>query len=357
MNRKPGLLVSNQLGLAALAALGILCPTAAVAQGADRLPSQPALAAPAFDEVRALAMAWLDESKADPAVRERALELWTSSQVGGIAALDALAGTFALADPRAARLLEICRKPRPRGPLAEQDWLAAEDTPPLVRNNLRLVYGRWLAQQGLYDELLAQLSDIKPADVVDPASLLFYQGVAHHRLLNKQEGLAAIGTLLNQVAASPRRFAAVAALMQHDLEALEDESLDHIARRMDDIRRRLELGRAGSKVRKIEDDVIASLDKLIEEMEQQQQQQQSAASSGGSSRPSAPMPDSRLARAAGAGDVNRRDLGDSSGWGDLPARQREEALQQIGKDFPAHYRDAIEQYFRKLASETETPRN
>jgi hypothetical protein len=26
-------------------------------------------------------------------------------------------------------------------------------------------------------------------------------------------------------------------------------------------------------------------------------------------------------------------------------------LQQIGRQFPSHYRDVIEQYFRKLASE------
>ena len=30
---------------------------------------------------------------------------------------------------------------------------------------------------------------------------------------------------------------------------------------------------------------------------------------------------------------------------------REEALQQIGKDFPSQYRDVVEQYFRKLAAE------
>ena len=67
------------------------------------------------------------------------------------------------------------------------------------------------------------------------------------------------------------------------------------------------------------------------------------------------MPDSRLARARGAGDVDRRNVGKASGWGDLPARKREEALQQIGKEFPAHYRDAIEQYFRKLANEGSEP--
>ena len=44
-------------------------------------------------------------------------------------------------------------------------------------------------------------------------------------------------------------------------------------------------------------------------------------------------------------------IGTESGWGDLPPRQRQEALQQIGKDLPAHYREVVEEYFRKLARE------
>ena len=47
---------------------------------------------------------------------------------------------------------------------------------------------------------------------------------------------------------------------------------------VDDIRRRLHLGRAGKKVRQVEDDVIAALDKLIEDIEKNQQQ---SSSSGG----------------------------------------------------------------------------
>jgi hypothetical protein len=33
----------------------------------------------------------------------------------------------------------------------------------------------------------------------------------------------------------------------------------------------------------------------------------------------------------------------------LPAKDRQEVLQQISKDLPAHYRETIEEYFRKLA--------
>ena len=60
--------------------------------------------------------------------------------------LDRLAATFALADPRARSLLELCGKPRDELPLSPQDWLKDEDTPPLQRHNLRFYYGRWLSQ-------------------------------------------------------------------------------------------------------------------------------------------------------------------------------------------------------------------
>ncbi len=53
----------------------------------------------------------------------------------------------------------------------------------------------------------------------------------------------------------------------------------------------------------------------------------------------------------GPGEVDRKNIGGSSGWGSLPPKEREEALQQIGRDFPSHYRDVIEEYFRRRAGE------
>ena len=47
-----------------------------------------------------------------------------------------------------------------------------------------------------------------------------------------------------------------------------------------------------------------------------------------------------------------RDVGNSGGWGDLPEKEREKDLQQIQENFPPHYRDIIEQYFKRM-SETE----
>ena len=53
----------------------------------------------------------------------------------------------------------------------------------------------------------------------------------------------------------------------------------------------------------------------------------------------------------GPGDIDPRKLGSKSGWGNLPPAERQEALQQIGQELPAHYREVIEEYFRKLARE------
>ena len=53
----------------------------------------------------------------------------------------------------------------------------------------------------------------------------------------------------------------------------------------------------------------------------------------------------------GPGNVDPKDIGSKSGWGNLPPKQRQEALQQISKDLPAHYREVIEEYFRRLARE------
>jgi hypothetical protein len=53
----------------------------------------------------------------------------------------------------------------------------------------------------------------------------------------------------------------------------------------------------------------------------------------------------------GAGKVEPREIGRGSGWGNLPEKDREKALQDIGREFPSHYREIIEEYFRQLAAE------
>ncbi len=264
--------------------------------------------------------------------------------------LDRLAASLAKADDRVAELIAYCSGVSKPGALPEFAWLADSDTPLLVRNNMRLYLARWLVQQGYYDEAISWTEGLTTDDVVAPDALLFYRAIAYHRLVQPDQADASLTQLLEREDDLPTRYQKLADLMRQDLTGLEDDSLDHIARRMEDIRRRLAQGRSGEHVQKIENGVIESLDKLIKKAEEQMQQSQSASSAGGP--PSGtPMEDSQIAELKGPGKVEPRDIGRGTGWGNLPDKDREKALQDIGREFPSHYREVIEEYFRRLAAE------
>jgi hypothetical protein len=264
--------------------------------------------------------------------------------------LDRLAASLAIVEPRAIEIVTQCQQDIVTLPLPKFALLDDMTAPELVRDNLKLLYGRWLAQHHLVDESLETLKDIEPAKVADPVSLLFYQAVGHHRLLAKEPCLKAVSLLLENEDALPKRYVMLAKLMEADIKPLKVDSLDEIARLMEDIRRRLDLARAGKVVRDEEQKVIDKLEKMIEELEQQQQQQQQQANSGGA-QPSNPLQDSSAPQLRGAGEVDPRKLGKKDGWGNLPPKQRQEVLQQIGRELPAHFRETIEEYFKRLAQD------
>jgi hypothetical protein len=265
--------------------------------------------------------------------------------------LERLANSLAKTDDRVAELVKFCSGSSKPGALPEFAWLADSATAVLVRNNMRLYLARWLVQEGYYDEALSWTEGLSTDNVVAPEALLFYRAVAHHRLVQPDEADVALGQLLQQQDALPIRYQKLADLMRQDLAGLKDESLDHIARRMEDVRRRLAQGGSGQRVQQVENGIIESLDKLIEDIEDQMQQQQSQSAAGNGQPSGTPMDDSRIAEIKAPGDVQRRDIGRGDGWGNVPEKEREKALQEIGREFPSHYREVIEEYFRRLAAE------
>jgi hypothetical protein len=334
----------------ALTAFCLLVAAQASAQPADPL-AQPAAWQPRSAEaVKAQVFTALAAKHADAATLTKAEALWKAlpSPASEDDLLLCVAQTYALVGPEAAKLVSLCGRPRDQVTVSSEAWLRSGGVPPVFASNLRLFYAQWLVHASLYDEALEQLAGLNPNDVAAPASLLFQQSVVYRALLDRDAGLRSIDQLLQGAKASPRRYVALARLMQADLKDLQDDTLDHIARRMDDIRRRLDLGRAGSKVRKEEDGVIKSLDKLIKQLEDQQQQQ---AASANNLQPSKPADESRPMGGSGPGNVTKKNIGSESGWGNLPPKERERAMQQIGRDLPSNYRDVIEQYFRRLAAE------
>ena len=142
-------------------------------------------------------IAWIGERKPDEAFANKSMHFGRKAKPRPphkqrpptAQLLERVVTTFALIDANAKQLVDLCSKPHALTPTPTFAWLTDEKTPAIVRNNLRLWLGKWLAQERFYDEAMAQLADLQPADVVDPASLLFYQSVCHHWMLHKTDGL------------------------------------------------------------------------------------------------------------------------------------------------------------------------
>jgi hypothetical protein len=319
----------------------------------QELAREPSWTSPGAVEVRRRAVAWATEA-AGPEGAAMVEPIWEQFAAAGAGAdlIDAAMATAAAIDRRAAAV----RAGGPDANAADLGRLDTESTSDFGRQAVKLWLGRELVRHDRFDEALPLLADLDVITSVDPAALLFHRGCCQHWLLNREAALESFDRLLEREDELPARFARLGRLLRADIATVREDSLDHIARRMRDVRRRLDLGYAGPETRRVQAGVIDSLDKLIEDLEKQQQQQQGQAGSSGSGSggqgggAARPMEDSKLARGLGKGDVKKRDIGTGDGWGDLPPHEREAALQQIGREFPPHYREAIEEYFKRLAT-------
>jgi hypothetical protein len=332
----------------------LLLPIAAVVAYAGDLLPEASWKPVKADAVRTRLEEYLQSAAIAPDVQTEVLDRWrAASDEAGADTLDRLAQSIAKADEHVADLVRFCSTVSERGhKLPEFAWLADSETPQLIRNNMRLYLARWLVQQHYYDEAISWTDGLSTDDVVAPEALLFYRAVAFHQLVQPDKSDTAIGQLLEGQEKLPARYQKLADLMRHDTEGLKDDSLDHISRRMEDIRRRLAQGRPGERAQGIEKGVIESLDKLIKKAEDQLQKQQAQMAKGSpNTPPSTPMQDSQIAELKGPGKVEQRDIGRGTGWGNLPDKDREKAMQEIGREFPSHYREVIEEYFRRLAAE------
>lgn len=313
-------------------------------------------AAPDFEDVRARTVEWVAaRGLTDAALIDRIGQLWAVGEddvTDARLALDKVVQTFALADPQTKKFLDACALIQPPLLPPEADVLDKSDPGDFYTANLRLHYARYLVQRKMYDEALEQFEQIDPKATVDPATCLFYRAVCEHELLRKEAGLATIEKLLKNTENVPVTYSTVATLMQHDLEALNEKTLDSIARQMRDSERRLELARSGPRVQKVQDEIIAELDELIKKLEEQGGGGGGGDGSGNnpSNQSNSPANDSRVKGSTAPGEVDEKKFKNEGGWGNLPEKEQARAKNLIGREFPSHYRQAVEEYFKKLAN-------
>jgi len=295
---------------------------------------------------------WLKESKVEAEPAELVREFLQAGKLESGSAIDHVMQGLELGDADVARFVEILANAKPDKSVQTTNLLDNASRHAFVRDHVRLLYGRWLARNELFDESLGQLEKLGVDDVLDPATLLYYRGLMEHQLLKPKACIKTLNQLLENSDSLPRRYAVLARLMLADMKRLEEDSLDEISRMMGDIRRRTDLNRSGTRVRKKEEEVIKKLDKLIKELEEQQRQMQMAQSQQ-NTRPTSPADREQRLAGKGSGDVRSKRQTDGGQWGDLEPAERDAALAEMSKDLPPHYRAVIEEYFRKLADRTE----
>jgi hypothetical protein len=309
------------------------------------------------DEARGQALTWLKAvGKFNDANVQAFEQIWSADRP----VMDRVAQTLALGDEEAAKLLALARDPSKPAPTAVPAALKDGKKPAFYKANLALAFAKALSNRRIYEESLEALKAVKPEQVVDPASYLFHRAVAEHALLLKDQANRSVLRLLDDAVDVPDRYKMVAVLIALDMQSWREKDLGEIARKMDNIERRLELARGGPQTQKIQKEVVARLDELIKQLENQakgaSQANGGACPNGGEQpgngqRPGAPMPDSRPANNSGPGNVDPKKLETfAKQWGKLPEKDRAEAMQELTRDLPPKYREVIETYFRKLAA-------
>jgi len=228
-----------------------------------------ALKSPDPAEVRKQAEAWLKSAKADATRLAKFKTIWQADRP----ILDKVAATLALGDATAAKLLTDARDVDAPAPTAVPALLKDKKKSAFYRANLALAYAKALTSRKVYEEALEAFEAVKPEEVVDPASYYFHRAVCEYELMLKDQADSSIDRLLVDVTDAPERYRMVAALMHLDMLTWQEKDLGWIARKMDNIQRRLDLRRGGKNTQKMQKEVLVRLDEMIKEIENKQKNQ------------------------------------------------------------------------------------
>lgn len=313
------------------------------------------LAAPSGVDLKLQLQSWVAEQKVkNPAQLKMIANLLAKleSPLSAEEKLNLALEVFSNVKPEAKQLLKDYQLSDQLPQLSSPPILVEGDADTIYLANVRYYVARNLTQFRMVDRALTIFNSIKPNTLIDPAGYLFFKAACEHHLLQKKACGKTLDQLLNYTESVPERYRQVAVLMQADLETLKEESLDEISRKMSDVERRLDLGNSGKNVQKVEDEIIASLDKLIKKMEDQAKNSSSSgAGAGSSSSPEGGTDESRVKGQVAPGEVDKKKLSNNGGWGQLPPKKQASAKNIINRNFPSHYRKAIEKYFKKLATQ------
>ena len=236
---------------------------------------------------------------------------------------------------------------------------------PFLAANAEYFWVRGAVELGRYEEVEARLAELE-ADQDDYIAhtpyaphLWFIKSVCEARNLRFAKSQQTLDELREYFDDAPEAVRVGAAQLRLEIERREQGTLGEVGRVMEYVADRLNTADTEERVQERQRQIIAMLDKLIEQQEQQEQQ-----GGGGSARPNNQQKPPRQAQQdpkqqsdapGGGGKVGdlhaapQANPGES--WGKLPPAEREKILQSIREKFPSRYRQLVEQYYRALADE------
>lgn len=181
--------------------------------------------------------------------------------------------------------------------------------------------------------------------------ILFYRLLNNFSQNNKQESQFLADQIDERGLAV--RHQVLAALMRSDLLAWTENDVADIGRDMKRSRDNLGNERLGKETIVVQKQIVDKLDRLIKEAEDQQANANDKGdfSNQKVEKASAPLDESEIKTNDGTGEVissKMRKL--QANWGNLPARDRARAIQEITIGLSPRHRTTIENYFRNLSS-------
>ncbi|MCS7236709.1 MAG: hypothetical protein NZ899_00380 [Thermoguttaceae bacterium] len=260
-----------------------------------------------------------------------------------------LAEAFAAFNAQAQKAWLLWSYQRPEGEATALELLEGDQLPITIRASLATLHALWLVRENRLDEALELLEKLPAEAGVAPETVLYCRAIVNYFLGRGPEACRCAEALLSYRSTLPARYRVIAQTICAEAPRWERNRLRHVCQLMGDVARRLALAREDPRLLPEQDEILKMLDQMIEEASRRRKKMQGVAA--GSIRSQAPAQESLPLGGKGAGDVAPRTLGGKSDWGTLPPKDREEALQVIGRTFPPQYRQVIEQYFRRLAEE------
>jgi polyhydroxyalkanoate synthesis regulator phasin len=329
-------------------------------------------------EAKAKLASWLKEAgKSDAGTLQKLDAIWQESNRS---MLDRVADSFALGDPLAAQLMAEARDPGAPAPIIVPDVFKSDKRPAFYRANLGLIYARALINRRVYEEALDTLKLFNADQMMDPAAYLFHRAVCEHAMQRKAEATKSIIRLLDEGSAiSPERYKTVAALMLVDMVSWKDKDLGDIARKMENIERRLDIARGGPETHRQQREVLNRLDEMIKKLENQNKKKKDPGDGppmpgdpkpgdgqdqcpDGGDKPgqgppkgvnpsSSPATESANAGGSSNGEVDQAKFKKLvADWGRLPPAEQRRALQELVQGMPPRHREAIVNYFQNLTN-------